>query len=216
MQGTPARSPCTKSPRAPGASIRVSVGLTPSSEQICQDTCFPSPPLFNPPQHRFPGVDRTPNAITQKPAVSGAANKTELSAKVEAELFVEYDAMVPGPAASVAGNNAGGLDGSGLERTGRPLKINLDLLSYQAKQKNIQVREGGIREVCTPAQPSSSQAGQHPACTTGAKRCFFSVPLEGLLSPCTCGRSYHQAALGVFVAESRARRFSCRPVPSQF
>ena len=82
------------------------------------------------------------DTLLQKPPVSSASNKTELSAKVEAELFVEYDAMVPGPAASSssAGNNGimGG-DGTGLERTGRPLKINLDLLSYQAKQKNIKV-----------------------------------------------------------------------------
>ena len=82
------------------------------------------------------------DTLLQKPPVSPASNKTELSAKVEAELFVEYDAMVPGPAASSSstGNNGimGG-DGTGLERTGRPLKINLDLLSYQAKQKNIKV-----------------------------------------------------------------------------
>ncbi|CBJ30324.1 PsbB mRNA maturation factor Mbb1 [Ectocarpus siliculosus] len=83
--------------------------------------------------------------LSQKspPAGSAAAsNKTELSAKVEAELFEEYDAMVPGPAASAVGNNAGG-DGAGQERTGRPLKINLDLLSYQAKQKNM---KGNYRE----------------------------------------------------------------------
>lgn len=59
---------------------------------------------------------------------------------MEAELFEEYDAMVPGPAAAATllGNNAPGGAG-GQERTGRPLKINLDLLSYQAKQKNIKV-----------------------------------------------------------------------------
>lgn len=82
--------------------------------------------------------------VSQKSPPAGspaASNKTELSAKVEAELFEEYDAMVPGPAASAVGNNAGG-DGAGQERTGRPLKINLDLLSYQAKQKNIKVRCG--------------------------------------------------------------------------
>lgn len=75
--------------------------------------------------------------------MSLASNKTELSAKVEAELFVEYDAMVPGPAASSSAGNNGimGGDGTGIERTGRPLKINLDLLSYQAKQKNIKVRK---------------------------------------------------------------------------
>eukprot|EP00903_Cladosiphon_okamuranus_P012122 g11374.t1 len=84
--------------------------------------------------------------LSQKPPVSSSSNTTELSAKVEAELFVEYDAMVPGPAAasSSAGNNGmmGG-DGTVVERTGRPLKINLDLLSYQAKQENI---KGDYRE----------------------------------------------------------------------
>lgn len=76
--------------------------------------------------------------------MSAASNKTELSAKVEAELFEEYDAMVPGPAASSSsvGNNGNmGGDGTGMERTGRPLKINLDLLSFQAKQQNIKVGE---------------------------------------------------------------------------
>lgn len=97
--------------------------------------------------------------------MSPASNKTELSAKVEAELFVEYDAMVPGPAApSSAGNNgmmAAGGDGTGVERTGRPLKINLDLLSYQAKQKNIQAssKEGCYILLCVRVLYSSAAAG---------------------------------------------------------
>lgn len=84
--------------------------------------------------------------LTQNSPASVASNKTELSAKVEAELFEEYDAMVPGPAAAgTLGNNAPG-GGGGQERTGRPLKINLDLLSYQAKQRHIKVRQcaGGV------------------------------------------------------------------------
>lgn len=69
------------------------------------------------------------------------SNKTELSQKVEAELFTEYDAMVPGPATSVSGSvgAGGGGEGGASERTGRPLAINLDLLSYHARQKNLKV-----------------------------------------------------------------------------
>ena len=76
-----------------------------------------------------------------------ATNKTELSQKVEAELFQEYDAMVPGPA-STSTVTVEGVDGRGaggeIMRTGRPLAINLDLLSYRAKQKAIKVCEGVV------------------------------------------------------------------------
>lgn len=67
-------------------------------------------------------------------------NNTELSQKVEAQLFEQYDAMVPGPAASLvaAGATSGDPDGT-QERTGRPLAINLDLLSYHARQKALAV-----------------------------------------------------------------------------
>lgn len=71
--------------------------------------------------------------------MSVATNKTELSQKVEAELFGEYDVMVPGPAASLTAVGAGKTeaDGGVQERTGRPLIINLDLLSYHARQKAL-------------------------------------------------------------------------------
>lgn len=75
------------------------------------------------------------------------ANKTELSQKVEAELFQEYDAMVPGPASSstVSVEGVDGRGGGGEKlRTGRPLAINLDLLSYRARQKAIKVCEGVV------------------------------------------------------------------------
>lgn len=82
----------------------------------------------------------TPSRNIQEPALAAPTNKTELSQKVEAELFEEYDAMVPGPAAAVASFEGKSGDEIAQERTGRPLAINLDLLSWQAKQKNIKVR----------------------------------------------------------------------------
>lgn len=49
--------------------------------------------------------------------------------------------MVPGPASSAVGvvGTGGGGEGGANERTGRPLAINLDLLSYHARQKNLKV-----------------------------------------------------------------------------
>lgn len=76
----------------------------------------------------------------QEPSFPVTSNNTELSKKVEAELFGDYDTMVPGPAASVSepkGEVAG--KGANQERTGRPLGVNLDLLSFQAKRKSIKV-----------------------------------------------------------------------------
>lgn len=76
----------------------------------------------------------------QDTASSTATNKTELSQKVEAELFGEYDAMVPGPAASLAAVGASDAVPEGKQkRSGRPLAINLDLLTYHARQKSIKV-----------------------------------------------------------------------------
>jgi tetratricopeptide (TPR) repeat protein len=58
-------------------------------------------------------------------------NRTALSLKVEAELLRNYDETVPGP----------GIDG-----TVRPLTINLDLLSYHARQAILKGdRDEGIR-----------------------------------------------------------------------
>ena len=59
--------------------------------------------------------------------------------------------MVPGPASSMTtvseglegvsgGGNKDGGSGRTEKRTGRPLSINLDLLSYRARQKALKVR----------------------------------------------------------------------------
>lgn len=68
---------------------------------------------------------------------------------MEAELFGEYDVMVPGPppSMSVAAAAEGGANSDIQERTGRPLAINLDLLSYNARQKAIAVSWFVMRSV---------------------------------------------------------------------